>query len=94
VANFPKVACLQKGSRDQCSAEVLFSPELILRPVDVLSEYKFSYAFLNNFPDSVLIIENSCGLSEAFLSNQSMTKSASPTSEKKIAPGDEGRHVV
>ena len=53
-----------------------------------------SHTFLTIFPDSVLIIENSCGLSEAFLSNQSTTKSASPTSEKKMAPGDEGRHVA
>ena len=45
-------------------------------------------------PDSVLIIENNCGLSEAFLSNQTATKSASPVSEKKIAPRDEGRNVV
>jgi hypothetical protein len=45
-------------------------------------------------PDSVLIIENNCGLSEAFLSNQTATKPASPVSEKKIAPRDEGRNVV
>jgi hypothetical protein len=43
--------------------------------------------------DSVLIIENSCGLSDAFLSNQNVTKSASPVSEKKITPKDDGRHV-
>ncbi|KAI0297100.1 hypothetical protein BC826DRAFT_1184740 [Russula brevipes] len=40
--------------------------------------------------DSVLIIENSCGLSEAFLSDQTATKSTSPVSEKKIGPGDDG----
>ncbi|KAI9450520.1 hypothetical protein F5148DRAFT_1242708 [Russula earlei] len=40
--------------------------------------------------DSVLIIENNCGLSEAFLSNQNTTKSGSPVSEEKIAPSDEG----
>jgi hypothetical protein len=45
-------------------------------------------------PDSVLIIENNCGLSEAFLSNQNTTKLASPESEKKIAPRDEGRNIV
>ena len=45
-------------------------------------------------PDSVLIIENNCGLSEAFLSNQTTTKSASPVSEKQIAPRDEGKNVV
>jgi hypothetical protein len=50
--------------------------------------------FSTTSSDSVLIIENNCGLSEAFLSNQSTTKSASPTSEKKMAPGDEGMHVV
>ena len=44
-------------------------------------------------PDSVLIIENNCGLSEAFLSNQTTTESASPVS-KKITPGDEGSNVV
>lgn len=45
-------------------------------------------------PDSVLIIENNCGLSEAFLSNQSATKSASPVSEKKNAPRDEGMNIL
>ncbi|KAH9992603.1 hypothetical protein BJV77DRAFT_1001824 [Russula vinacea] len=40
--------------------------------------------------DSVLIIENNCGLSEAFLSNQNITKSASPVSEKRMAPSDDG----
>jgi hypothetical protein len=45
-------------------------------------------------PDSVLIIENNCGLSEAFLSDQNATNPASPESEKKIAPGDEGGNVV
>jgi len=44
--------------------------------------------------DSVLIIENNCGLSEAFLSNQNTTKSAPPVSEKKMAPGDDGRRAV
>ncbi|KAI0254055.1 hypothetical protein BJV78DRAFT_1351335 [Lactifluus subvellereus] len=39
--------------------------------------------------DSVLIIENNCGLSEAFLSNQNTTKATSPVSER-IAPSDEG----
>ncbi len=39
-------------------------------------------------PDSVLIIENNCGLSEAFLSNQHPTKP--PGSEMKMAPTDEG----
>ncbi|KAI9463579.1 hypothetical protein BJY52DRAFT_1414793 [Lactarius psammicola] len=41
-------------------------------------------------PDSVLIIENNCGLSEAFLSNQHPTKASSPGSEMKMAPTDEG----
>ncbi|KAH9048318.1 hypothetical protein EDB84DRAFT_1556949 [Lactarius hengduanensis] len=40
-------------------------------------------------PDSVLIIENNCGLSEAFLSNQHPTKASSPGSEMKM-PNDEG----
>ncbi|KAH9957961.1 hypothetical protein BC827DRAFT_1269940 [Russula dissimulans] len=40
--------------------------------------------------DSVLIIENNCGLSEAFLSNQNPAKSESPVSEKQMAPSDEG----
>ncbi|KAI9442164.1 hypothetical protein H4582DRAFT_1926809, partial [Lactarius indigo] len=40
--------------------------------------------------DSVLIIENNCGLSEAFLSNQHPTKASSPGSEMKVAPTDEG----
>ncbi|KAI0305719.1 hypothetical protein B0F90DRAFT_1700407 [Multifurca ochricompacta] len=40
--------------------------------------------------DSVLIIENNCGLSEAFLSNQSTSQAAPPPSEKKIAMSDEG----
>jgi hypothetical protein len=44
--------------------------------------------------DSVLIIENNCGLSEAFLSNQDTTKPTTPESEKKIAPKDEGRLVL
>jgi hypothetical protein len=44
--------------------------------------------------DSVLIIENSCGLSEAFLSDQTATKSTSPVSEKKIGPGDDGRRIA
>ncbi|KAH9061337.1 hypothetical protein EDB87DRAFT_1830862 [Lactarius vividus] len=40
--------------------------------------------------DSVLIIENNCGLSEAFLSNQHPTKASSPGSERKVVPIDEG----
>ena len=41
-------------------------------------------------PDSVLIIENNCGLSESFLSNQQAIKGSSPGSQTKIAPTDEG----
>ena len=40
-------------------------------------------------PDSVLIIENNCGLSESFLSNQHPTKASSPGSETKTI--DEGK---
>ena len=42
-------------------------------------------------PDSVLIIENNCGLSESFLSNQQAIKGSSPGSQMKIAPTDEGK---
>jgi hypothetical protein len=42
----------------------------------------------------VLIIENNCGLSEAFLNDQNATNPASPESEKKIVPGDEGGTAV
>ncbi|KAF8274462.1 hypothetical protein EI94DRAFT_1825457 [Lactarius quietus] len=41
-------------------------------------------------PDSVLIIENNCELSDAFLSNQQPTKGSSPGSQLKIAPTDDG----
>jgi hypothetical protein len=45
-------------------------------------------------PDSVLIIENNCGLSEAFLSNQHPTKASSPGSETRTAPIDEGEDLT
>src|SRR6266404_2430210 len=44
-------------------------------------------------PDSVLIIENNCGLSEAFLSNQHPNQASSPGSEMKVAPTDEGKSL-
>jgi hypothetical protein len=56
-------------------------------------KYVSTLIHLLTLSDSVLIIENNCGLSEAFLSNQNTTKAASPVSKKKITPGDEGRHV-
>ncbi|KAI0266797.1 hypothetical protein BC834DRAFT_1032521 [Gloeopeniophorella convolvens] len=40
--------------------------------------------------DSVLIIENNCGLSDAFLSTQSMSKAASSPLPKDASPNDEG----
>ena len=41
-------------------------------------------------PDSVLIIENNCGLSEAFLSSQQRAEGSSPGTQIKKAPNDEG----
>ena len=42
-------------------------------------------------PDSVLIIENNCGLSESFLSNQQPIKGSSQT---KTAPADDGEGLI